>query len=80
MEEYCKDGVRIIGCPKLGNVDLGKLTSIMMRNDIKSISLIRMEVPCCGPLAMKVQDAIRASGKSIPLTIRIIGRDGSIRT
>ena len=79
MKEFCKDGVKIIGCPKLGNVDQEKLTGIVSKNDVKSITVIRMEVPCCGPLAMKVQGAIKESGKSIPLDIKIVGRNGEIR-
>lgn len=78
IEEFCRDGVKIIGCPKLGNVDQDKLTAIVSKNDIRSITVIRMEVPCCGPLAMKVREAIGRSGKSIPLAIRIVGRNGSI--
>ena len=78
LKEFCKDGVKIIGCPKLGKVELEKLTSIISKNDIRSITVIRMEVPCCGPLASKVRSAIEDSGKKIDLTIKIVTRSGNI--
>ena len=78
LKEFCKDGVKIIGCPKLGKVELEKLTSIISKNDIRSITVIRMEVPCCGPLASKVRSAIEDSGKKIDLTVKIVTRSGNI--
>ena len=78
LKEFCKDGVKIIGCPKLGKVDQEKLTSIISKNDIGSITVIRMEVPCCGPLASKVRSAIEDSGKKIDLTVKIVTRSGNI--
>lgn len=79
MSEFGKDGVRIIGCPKLGKVDLDKLRAIVNNNDIRSITVIRMEVPCCGPLALKVQEAVSKSGKNVPIETVILTRNGSIR-
>lgn len=78
-EDFIKDRVTLIGCPKLDAVDYSeKLTQILMNNDIQSITLTRMTVPCCGGMAMAVQKAISASGKNIPLEICIIAPDGSI--
>lgn len=79
MNEYGRDGVRIIACPKLGNVDEGKLSAIMEKNDIRSVDIIRMEVPCCGPLAMRTIEAVKSSGKDIAVNTVILARDGSIR-
>ena len=79
MNEFGKDGVRIIGCPKLGKVDQDKLESIFRNNDIRSIDVVRMEVPCCGPLALKVSEAVSKSGKDIPVNVTVLTRDGSIR-
>ncbi len=79
MNEFGKDGVKIIGCPKLGIVDQDKLTAIVSNNDIKGIEVVRMEVPCCGPLALKVAEAVERSGKDIPVRGTVLTRDGSIR-
>ena len=79
MNEFGKDGAKIIGCPKLGNVDLDKLKAIVAKNDVKSITVVRMEVPCCGPLALKVDEAVRASGKDIPTDVVVLTRSGAIR-
>ena len=79
MNEFGKDGVRIIGCPKLGRVEQEKLNSIVAKNDIRSITVVRMEVPCCGPLALKVQEAVESSGKDVPLNVVVLTRGGGIR-
>lgn len=79
MKDFCKDGIRIIACPKLGNVDQDKLTNMISKNGIGSVTVVRMEVPCCGPLASKVEKAVRDSGKDVPLAIWVVGRDGKIR-
>ena len=79
MNEFGRDGVRIIGCPKLGKVDLEKLKAIIANNDIKSVDVVRMEVPCCGPLALKVEEAVRSSGKDLPVSVITLTRGGSIR-
>ena len=79
MKDFCKDGARIIACPKLGKVDQQKLENIISKNEIRSITVLRMEVPCCGPLAMKTQAALVNSRKSVPLTIKTITRGGEIR-
>ena len=69
----------IIACPKLDGVDYSqKLTQIFEQQDIRSITVARMQVPCCGGLPYAVQTAIANSGKDIPLTVVTIAPDGSI--
>lgn len=71
--------VVIVGCPKLDAVDYSeKLTEILRKNEIKSITLTRMIVPCCGGLKYAAETAVKNSGKSIPLHIVTIGIDGNI--
>lgn len=79
-EEFMKGKVTIIGCPKLDDIDYSeKLTQIIAQNDIKSVSIIRMEVPCCGGLEMAAKKALQASGKFIPWEIVVVGIDGNIK-
>lgn len=76
-EDFMKDKVTLIGCPKLDGVDYSeKLTEILKFNDIKSITLLRMEVPCCGGLEWAAKTAIQNSGKSIPLQVITISIEG----
>lgn len=71
--------VTLIGCPKLDMVDYSeKLAVIFRENNIRSIEVVRMEVPCCGGLEYAVKKAIVASGKTIPCLITIISVDGKI--
>ena len=71
--------VTVIGCPKLDAVDYTeKLTAIIRGNDIKSVTIVRMEVPCCGGLQRAAENAVRNSGKFIPWQVVTISRDGSI--
>lgn len=78
-QEFIKDHVCLIGCPKLDDTDYSeKLSMIFAQNDIKSITLTRMTVPCCGGMVMMVQKAIALSGKDIPLRIVTIAPDGSL--
>ena len=71
--------VTIIGCPKLDAVDYtDKLTQIIRDNDIKSVTIVRMEVPCCGGLQRAAENALRNSGKFIPWQVVTISRDGRI--
>ena len=78
-EEFMKGKVTIIGCPKLDDVDYSeKLTAIIRDNDIKSVTIVRMEVPCCGGLQRAAENALRASGKFIPWQVVTISRDGRI--
>lgn len=76
---FIKNRVTVIGCPKLDSVDYTeKLSAILQNNDIRSITLTRMEVPCCGGLERAAQEAIRVSGKNIPLQVVVISTDGRI--
>ena len=69
----------LIGCPKLDMVDYSeKLTAIFRGNDIRSVTLLRMEVPCCGGLEHAVKTALAASGKDIPLTVQVVSIDGTL--
>ena len=78
-EEYMKGKTTIIGCPKLDGVDYSeKLTAIIRDNDIQSVTIVRMEVPCCGGLQYAAETALKASGKFIPWQIVTISRDGRI--
>ena len=66
-----------LGCPKLDEVDYTeKLTAIIAGNAIKSVTVVRMEVPCCGGIENAVKNALRASGKLIPWQVVTISTDG----
>lgn len=79
-EEFMKGKVTLIGCPKLDGVDYTeKLTEIIAGNDIQSVTILRMEVPCCGGIEMAAKNALQASGKFIPWQVVVIGIDGTIR-
>ena len=78
-EDFMKGKITIIGCPKLDAVDYSeKLTAIIRDNDIKSVTIVRMEVPCCGGLQREAETALRNSGKFIPWQVVTISRDGKI--
>ena len=78
-EDFMKGKVTLIGCPKLDGVDYTeKLTAILQYNDIKSVTIVRMDVPCCGGLQRAAENAIKNSGKFLPWQVVTIGRDGSI--
>lgn len=78
--DFIKDKITLIGCPKLDSVDYSeKLTAILAVNDIKSVTVVRMEVPCCGGIQMAVQKALDASGKNVPLNVTVISTDGKIK-
>ena len=78
-EEFMRGKVTIIGCPKLDAVDYSdKLTEIIRNNDIKSVTIVRMEVPCCGGLQRAAENALKTSGKFIPWQVVTISRDGKI--
>ena len=77
--KFMRNRVTLIGCPKLDEGDYAeKLTAILQANDIKSVTVLRMEVPCCGGLASAVQRALQASGKMIPWQVVTISTDGAI--
>ena len=78
-EDFMKGKITVIGCPKLDAIDYSeKLTDIIRNNDIKSVTIVRMEVPCCGGLQRAAENALRNSGKFIPWQIVTISRDGRI--
>lgn len=77
--KFMKGKIVLIGCPKLDAVNYAeKLTQIFLHNDIKSITVTRMTVPCCGGLPFAVKNALEISGKKIPLNIITISPDGQI--
>ena len=77
--DFMRDKVTMIGCPKLDMVDYSeKLTQIFKDNNIRSITVTRMTVPCCGGLSHAVKTAVANSGKNIPLHIVTISPDGRI--
>lgn len=76
---FMKNRITLIGCPKLDNVDYTeKLTAIISENNIKSVTIVRMEVPCCGGLEHAAKEALQASGKFIPWQVVVISTDGNI--
>lgn len=78
-EKFIKNHITLIGCPKLDDVDYSeKLTEIIRNNNIREISIVRMEVPCCGGIVMAVQNALKQSGKMIPWQVVTISVDGKI--
>ena len=77
--EFIRNRVTLIGCPKLDEGDYTeKLASIIMDNTIKSVTIVRMEVPCCGGIESAVKRALQMSGKFIPWRVVIISADGKI--
>ena len=77
--KFMKGKVTLVGCPKLDPVDYSeKLTEILKNNDIQSVTLVRMQVPCCGGLQGATANAIKASGKTLPAKMAIISNDGQI--
>lgn len=76
---FIKNRITLIGCPKLDEGDYAeKLTEIIAGNDIKSVTVVRMEVPCCGGLENAVKRALQASGKFIPWQVVVLSTDGKI--
>lgn len=77
--EFIKNRITLIGCPKLDEGDYTeKLTQIISGNNIKSVTIVRMEVPCCGGIENAAKNAILASGKFLPWQVITIGTDGRI--
>jgi Fe-S-cluster-containing hydrogenase component 2 len=77
--DFMRDKVTLIGCPKLDGVDYSqKLAQIFSNNAIRSVTVARMTVPCCGGLSYAVKTALENCGKDIPLRIVAIGPDGNI--
>ena len=79
-QEFMRGRVTLIGCPKLDSVDYSqKLTSIIANNNIREVTVLRMEVPCCGGLEHAVINALKASGKFIPWQVVTFTIDGRIK-
>ncbi len=78
-EDFMKGKITMIGCPKLDEGDYTeKLTEIISRNDIASVTIVRMEVPCCGGLQRAAENAIKNSGKFLPWQVVTISRNGEV--
>ena len=78
-ERFIKDHITLVGCPKLDAVDyVEKLTEIIRENEISSVTVVRMEVPCCGGLEHAVKTALKDSGKLIPWSVTVISTDGKV--
>ena len=78
-QEFMRGKVTLVGCPKLDAVDYSeKLTEIIRSNEIQEVTIVRMEVPCCGGLEMAAKKALHASGKFIPWQVVTISIDGKI--
>ena len=77
--DFIRKHITLIGCPKLDNVDYTeKLTQIIANNNIKSVTIVRMEVPCCGGIEHAVKNALQESGKFIPWNVMTISTGGRI--
>ncbi|MBQ8523996.1 MAG: 4Fe-4S binding protein [Clostridia bacterium] len=78
-DDMMRGHITLIGCPKLDEGDYAeKLTAIIKNNDIKSVKVVRMEVPCCGGIENAVKRALQASGKFIPWQVVTVTTDGRI--
>lgn len=78
-KEFIRGRVTLVGCPKLDSVDYAeKLTEILRNNEIRSVTVVRMEVPCCGGMENAVKRALHASGKFLPWQVVTISTDGKI--
>ena len=78
-ERFIKGHITLVGCPKLDSVDYSeKLTEIIRSNDIKSVTVVRMEVPCCGGLELAAKKALQQSGKFIPWQVVTVTVDGRL--
>ena len=78
-QDFIRDHITLVGCPKLDMVDYSeKLTAILQNNEIRSLTVVRMEVPCCGGIEFAVKKALQDSGKFIPWQVVTISTDGRI--
>ncbi len=78
-DDFIRNRITIIGCPKLDSCDYSeKLMHIISDNNIKSLTIVRMEVPCCGGIENAARQALHESGKSVPLNVVTISTDGRI--
>lgn len=78
-QDFIRNHVVLVGCPKLDSVDYSvKLTEIIKHNEIRSVTVVRMEVPCCGGIEFAVKKALQESGKFIPWNVVTVSVDGEI--
>lgn len=78
-QDFIKGRITLVGCPKLDCVDYSeKLADILKNNDIRSVTVVRMEVPCCGGIENAVRKALQASGKFLPWNVVTISTDGRV--
>lgn len=78
-QDFIRNHITLVGCPKLDSVDYSiKLTEILRNNDIRSVTVVRMEVPCCGGIEFAVKKALQDSGKFLPWSVVVISTDGKI--
>ena len=78
-EDFIRGRVVLVGCPKLDGIDYSmKLGHILRENDIRSVTVVRMEVPCCGGIEFAAKEAIKNSGKFLPWNVVTISTDGRI--
>ena len=79
--DFIRGRVVLVGCPKLDEGDYTeKLSAILAANEIRSVTVVRMEVPCCGGIQRAAKAAVAASGRKIPLKVSVIGIDGQLRS
>ena len=79
-ERFIKGHITLVGCPKLDGVDYSeKLTEIIRENNIRSVTVVRMEVPCCGGLELAAKKALQQSGKFIPWQVVTVTVDGRLK-
>ncbi|MBC5730160.1 ATP-binding protein [Pseudoflavonifractor hominis] len=77
--DFIRGKITLVGCPKLDSVDYSeKLTEILANNDIQSVTVVRMEVPCCGGIELAVKQALQRSGKFLPWQVVTISTQGEI--
>lgn len=78
-QDFIRDRIVLIGCPKLDDTDYSlKLTDILANNDIRSVTVVRMEVPCCGGISYAAEKAVARCGRPLPMQIITIDTDGEI--
>jgi len=78
-EKFIKDRVILIGCPKLDREEYGqRIVKIIDKNDIRSVTLVRMDIPCCNEMARMVKEAMNTSVKNLPLNITVLSTDGTV--
>lgn len=78
-QDFIRDHAVLVGCPKLDSIDYSvKLTEILKNNDVRSVTVVRMEVPCCGGIEFAVKKALQASGKLLPWSVVTVSTDGKI--